>query len=946
MSSSAVNLAKSWIPLTEIQVATNYFSPEALIGVGGQGGKVYIGKLSERWQNRTAAFKRLVQPTDQGNQVKHEFNTEVEVMSSLNHGNIIDFIGYCDEDNEMIIVFEYATNGSLDQHISMCSLTWVERLKICLGLAKGLEYLRSGLGEGLVLIQRNIRSPKVLLDDNLEAKICGFGLSVLVDRNKPQVNESVQGNKIYMDPIYKASGILEKESDVYSFGVVVFEILSGMLVSDKRIVGDNQPQSLINLVRRYSDHEADNLIDPRIRHQVNMSSFHVLKEIACQCISWNLKERPGMRRIIKRIKKALDIQVQGEASTIISLGSHLENFVIPLEEITLATEHFSPESHSGDGGSCVVYKGQISERWGNRTAAFKRIKGNVSHVGQQTQQMFSNEVEMMSKVNHENIIPFIGYCDQSNEMIIVSEYASNGNLGDLLKDDKKRACLTWTQRLRICLGVARGLEYLHSGLEGVVKVIHRDIKSANILLDDKLEAKICDFAFSQLVHRNQTKVYDLLAGTRHYLDPIHEESGIINTELDVYSFGVVMLEMLSGTLASDRRTFGDHDLPRTLMHFVRHYHDKGVDILIDPLMIKNEIDFHSLNLFMKTVYRCTSLNLKHRPTMKRIVNRIEASLDYQNDRAASTIGTRSQKGYLIPLNNIEFNLEKPVGKGGFGTVYKGQIRASGQTVAIKSLHPEVHEVKMMFENELRLFSNIQHQNIIPFVGYCNEGGRMILVSEYAINGSLDDVLSDEKKRAFLKWPQRLKICLGAAKGLDYLHSGLENKIIIHRDFKSGNILLDENIEAKICDFGMSKEDLRNHTQIHTRVAGTNCYMDPIYHGSRILRKESDVYSFGVVMFEILSGRLAADRPYSIDGKSQPLITHVRENNDNEPEKLIDPFIKNEINSRCFHAFREIAYQCISFKSEERPTMDIIIDKLEDATDFQANPFINYFDGKP
>ncbi|KAL4587864.1 hypothetical protein LXL04_000739 [Taraxacum kok-saghyz] len=136
--------------------------------------------------------------------------------------------------------------------------------------------------------------------------------------------------------------------------------------------------------------------------------------------------------------------------------------------------------------------------------------------------------------------------------------------------------------------------------------------------------------------------------------------------------------------------------------------------------------------------------------------------------------------------------------------------------------------------------------------------RLFPVYEYALNGILDHHLQDPKKMSCVTWAQRLEICIGAAKGLHYLHSGRgEKNKVIHRDVKSANILLDGNMVAKICDFGLSKLGTKNQpdTLLYTKVAGTQFYLDPTYHESRILRKESDVYSFGVALFEILSGML-------------------------------------------------------------------------------------------
>ncbi|KAL7617157.1 hypothetical protein Lser_V15G03266 [Lactuca serriola] len=129
-------------------------------------------------------------------------------------------------------------------------------------------------------------------------------------------------------------------------------------------------------------------------------------------------------------------------------GEILQNYLIPLEEINRATENFSQQRFIGGGGFGAVYKGELSERWQNRTAAIKRLSRD-SHQGEHE---FFNELEMISRFHHQNIIAFLGYCDEGDEMIIVYEYAINGSLDQHLEDPNRMRCLTWTKRLMICIG--------------------------------------------------------------------------------------------------------------------------------------------------------------------------------------------------------------------------------------------------------------------------------------------------------------------------------------------------------------------------------------------------------------------------------------------------------------------------------------------------------------
>ncbi|GKB91679.1 protein kinase, ATP binding site-containing protein [Tanacetum coccineum] len=421
--------------------------------------------------------------------------------------------------------------------------------------------------------------------------------------------------------------------------------------------------------------------------------------------------------------------------------------------------------------------------------------------------------------------------------------------------------LTWAHDLKICIGAAKGLKYLHSGLGEYDSVIHEEFSSANILISDNLEAKICGLGSSFLVHRNypDTKVYKKPVGSRE------------------------------GILSSAQK--------------------------------------------------------------KKMKSLISDGFGSYATRAPSTLMGRSlqhQKleDFLIPLSDINLAIglkgqETQIGDGGFGVVYRGQPleRWQNRRVAIKCLRPESYQGEYEFRNELNMIFSFNHENIIPFIGYCDEGNEKIIVYEYASNGSLDCHLKDKEKRRFLTWEHRLKICLGAARGLDYLHSGLgEDNRVIHRDVKSANILLDHNFVAKVCDFGLSKSGPINqpHTQVYTNAAGTNFYTDPVYHESGVLRKESDVYSFGVVMFELLSGMLAYNRRRLEGGKPKPLLNIVRRYYDYKPDLIIDPLIRDEIDSRSFNVFREVAFQCISFNSKERPTMEALGDRLEEALELQVN----------
>ncbi|GJW99535.1 protein kinase, ATP binding site-containing protein [Tanacetum coccineum] len=259
----------------EIHKATKNFSEETRIRKGDNK-VIYKGHFSDRLQKPTAAIK-IYRPLGYQHLQFHEvrFRAELEIVSMLHHENIAPFIGYCDE--ICAIVSEYAVNGSLDSQLKdpNKSITWTQRLKIGIGVAKGLRYLHSGLGN----TKENHDPPLDHVDD------------------------------YYMDPVYRQSQICDEESDVYSYGVVLFEILTGMLASETRRIGDEDPLNLVALVCRYYAHQLDKFVDPRIRDEIDDRSLYTFKEIAYKCISFNVKDRPSLNKIIKRLEEALYIQV-------------------------------------------------------------------------------------------------------------------------------------------------------------------------------------------------------------------------------------------------------------------------------------------------------------------------------------------------------------------------------------------------------------------------------------------------------------------------------------------------------------------------------------------------------------------------------------------------------------------------------------------------------------
>ncbi|KAM7485625.1 hypothetical protein LguiA_001634 [Lonicera macranthoides] len=578
-----------------------------------------------------------------------------------------------------------------------------------------------------------------------------------------------------------------------------------------------------------------------------------------------------------------------------------------LDDIKLATNNFDDSMVIGKGGFGTVYKGDIIDNNGAyTTVAFKRL----NPLSKQGAPEFWTEINMLSNFRHSHLVSLIGYCDHDNEMILVYEYMVRGTLADhLYKISKNNNSynnnignslpLSWVQRLKICIGAARGLEYLHTGTAILERVIHRDVKSSNILLDENWAAKISDFGLSRIGPAEQevTHVSTVhITGTFGYMDPEYFLTRRFTRKSDVYAFGVVLLEVLCERPALDRSLDEDQwGLARWGQQCIK----EGASHQIIGPNLKWEILPNSLTEFVQIADQCLHSCPKQRPTMSEVVARLELALALQ--LRTNLVIEEYLFDTSLPVNNHEnadsypeddhfdkvvqlgdpssgqfFQLGAPVvsvhsdakpssnaksnnnsghnstllnedggnvqdvptsgqivtpnlkiftfaelrsatknftlgvlGMGGFGTVFKGWVNEKtyspskvgvGKAVAIKRLRRESMQGLAEGLMEIEILGKFSHPNIVKLLGYYRgEDEKFLLVYEYMQNGSFDRHLFGTEESPFfecelstsaksLPWDTRLKIAVGAARGISFLHAA-ENQIIV-RDVQTKNILLD------------------------------------------------------------------------------------------------------------------------------------------------------------
>lgn len=282
-----------------------------------------------------------------------------------------------------------------------------------------------------------------------------------------------------------------------------------------------------------------------------------------------------------------------------------------------------------------------------------------------------------------------------------------------------------------------------------------------------------------------------------------------------------------------------------------------------------------------------------------------------------------------------FRPDSLLGQGGFGCVFKGWIEENGTapvkpgtglTVAVKTLNHDGLQGHKEWLAEVNFLGDLLHPNLVKLIGYCIEDDQRLLVYEFMPRGSLENHLF--RRSLPLPWPIRIKIALGAAKGLAFLHEEAERPVI-YRDFKTSNILLDADYNAKLSDFGLAKDGPEgDKTHVSTRVMGTYGYAAPEYVMTGHLTSKSDVYSFGVVLLEMLTGRRSMDknRPNGEHNLVEWARPHLGERR--RFYRLVDPRLEGNFSIKGAQKAAQLAHHCLSRDPKGRPLMSEVVDALK------------------
>nr|XP_043612075.1 receptor-like protein kinase HERK 1 [Erigeron canadensis] len=527
------------------------------------------------------------------------------------------------------------------------------------------------------------------------------------------------------------------------------------------------------------------------------------------------------------------------------------------------------------------------------TVAIKLISSTTNDLGEKG---FIAEVQMLSKCKHPNIVSLIGFCDEGPQKILIYEYVPNGSLDGYLERSYRMTSLTWGRRIQICLDIACGLDYLHSGLNGNEIIIHRDIKSANILLDDNFRAKIADFGLSRL-------------------NIINSKNSTINTV------------NLAGTEFNDKsyNTVNEKGLPSLARRLFREGKSKEI---VDPSIKDTDgsvfsqsrvADQHSLDTFLDIANQCLAETQDERPTIKEVIEELEKALNFQKNNPGNLQVLLED----INVATQSFSDYNCIGEGKYWKLYKGEVlqamsNAKGCTAVVAKRWNKSGQGNQLFSRELEFVFKNKHENVTNLVGYCTEMEENIIVYEHSSKGSLDMHLKDIS----LTWMERLKICIDVARGLEFLHScgGPEETVMMHGDIKSGSILIDGDRKAKVSNLEL------------ILLEQSNLEWSPLTVTFRQNTESDDISRLGELLLEVLSGRLTSEDPSKLL-VPLPMKWNVTAH---ELDEVVFEGIKDQIDPFSLIAFTRAVGLCF----QKIKSIGSLVKQIEEALEYQAH-FISH-----
>ncbi|GJN11255.1 hypothetical protein PR202_ga29433 [Eleusine coracana subsp. coracana] len=951
--------------------ATKGFSDKQLLGTGGFG-RVYKGVL--RKSSMEVAVKKVSHESRQG---MKEFVAEVVSIGRLRHRNLVQLLGYCRRKGELLLVYDYMPNGSLDTYLharSKGTLDWSQRLQIIRGVASGLLYLHEDWEQ--VVIHRDVKASNVLLDSEMNGRLGDFGLARLYDHGTDAQTTHVVGTMGYLAPELGHTGKAAPSTDVFAFGAFLLQINCGR----RPVALDEQNNRVLLIdwvIEQWHNGLIINAVDRSMPSGFNPEEVSLVLKLGLLCSHPLPVTRPTMRQVMQYLDGDMPLPDLAQAylglamlksmhstefkhnsmtpasnrlwPTVLAMFSKL--LLVPLLLIHVASAtaadgqfvyHGFAKANLAVDGVAVVTPGGLLEV----TNATDQAKGHAFHptplqfLDQSTAR--KNATASTASTNTTTLLRSFSTCFV---FAIVSTYEglSSHGLAFVVASTKNLSTANSGQYLGL-LNATSGAASDHVlaiELDTITDPEFHDINSNHVGVDvNSLVSKSAHLAgyydddaggvFRELKLNSHEpmQVWVDYDGRARQLDvtlaPVRgvpkPKKPLLSTAVDL---SVVFADPMyvgfsagTGVLSTSHNVLGwsfSFDGPAPPLNFSKlpalprlrpKPRSKVLDVIL-PL---------ATALIITTLLATIFLIIWRRRMYSEV--REDWEEEFGPHRFAYKDLFHATGGFK------DRNL---LGVGGFGRVYKGILRASDLEIAVKKVSHDSRQGVREFIAEVVSIGRLRHRNLVQLLGYCRRKGELLLVYDYMANGSLDKYLYDPSKPA-LSWQQRYWIIKGVASSILYLHEDWD-QVVIHRDIKASNVLLDHDMNGRLGDFGLARLYDHSTDPQTTHVVGTMGYLAPELVRDGKATPATDVFAFGAFLLEVVCGRRPIER--SSHGNSMVLVDWVMECHGNGTIlNAVDPRLGRKYNAEEVNLVLNLGMMCSHPLPGVRPNMRKIVQYLE------------------
>uniref|UniRef100_A0A2N9FWU6 non-specific serine/threonine protein kinase n=1 Tax=Fagus sylvatica TaxID=28930 RepID=A0A2N9FWU6_FAGSY len=866
VTKSNIKLQNQQYSYSEVVSITNNFN--TIIGGGGFG-KVYLGKLKDETQ---VAVKLLSTTSNQGYK---EFQAEAQLLMIVHHRNLVSLVGYCDENDRKALIYEYMANGNLHQHLSA-------------GTTHKLESAQ----------------PKSI---NAQLNKQAVRMACFSQTN------GAPNSEIWLPEQYQASGNFSKKSDVYSFGIVMFELITGRPAI---IRGPEKNTHILDWVYPIIESgDIQNVVDPRLQGEFHTNSAWKAVEIAMSCIPPIAIQRPDMSEVLTELKECLAlVMAHGKSQRMETEGNETTS------GIPLMTTYLEFDS---DIAALARYPNDVYDRYWRPL----QIDGGTPITTNSTIYSQSNN----DAYNIPDVVLRTAAKTQNTSVPLTLYWNPPDSFS------KCYVYFHFAEIEKLEAGQQRELKINLNGERNLIESVKLDYLNPQTIVQNDPPISGQQIYFSiyaaegtkhpPILNAFETVVLKDLPNNPTAIDDVEAIMDI--KELYRVAKNWQGDPCVPSEFSWDGLNCSNNSPPRIISLSSFFLNDK------QELELK-QFDRRDCNFILQSestavLYSNELPSTHHNHVIPIPCNFAKAPVpeifncDIQSTVTKSNIKSQDQQYSYSEVVSITNNFKTIIGGGGFGNVYLGKLKDKTQ-VAVQFLSTPSNQGYKEFQAEAQLLMIVHHRNLVSLFGYCDEGEKKALIYEFMANGNLHQHLS-VTNRNVLTWNERLHIAVDAAHGLEYLHNGCKPPII-HRDLKPSNILLNEHMQAKIADFGLSRAfATESDSHVSTRPAGTLGYLDPEFQASGNFNKKSDVYSFGIILFELITGRPAIVRGPVQNNHILDWVKPLIERGD--VQNVVDPRLEGEFSTSSAWKAIEIAMSCIPSAAIQRPDMSHVLAELKE-----------------